>query len=267
LNAIGARVHERTNLSMIRVRNLHKRFGSSHVLRGVDLDIARGEVFVIIGRSGSGKSTLLRCLNFLVEYDEGEVSFNDVLVGYRRRPNGSLVRDTESSINQLRAQMGMVCQSFNLFPHMSVLENVIEGPVFVRHIARREAVVMAEELLAKVGLADKAAAYPSTLSGGQQQRAAIARALAMEPKAILFDEPTSALDPELVGEVLDVMQKLAAEGMTMVIVTHEMSFAREAADRVMMLEEGIALEVGPPEQLFKAPIQARTAEFLRRVQR
>ena len=180
---------------MIRVRNLHKHFGSSHVLRGVDLDIARGEVFVIIGRSGSGKSTLLRCLNFLVEYDEGEVSFNDVLVGYRRRSDGRLVRDSESNINQLRAQMGMVCQSFNLFPHMSVLENVIEGPVFVRHMARRDAVAMAEELLAKVGLADKAAAYPSTLSGGQQQRAAIARALAMEPKAILFDEPTSALDP------------------------------------------------------------------------
>jgi polar amino acid transport system ATP-binding protein len=148
-----------------------------------------------------------------------------------------------------------------------VLENVIEGPVFVRHMVRRDAVLMAEKLLAKVGLADKAAAYPSTLSGGQQQRAAIARALAMEPKAILFDEPTSALDPELVGEVLDVMQKLAAEGMTMVIVTHEMSFAREAANRVMMLENGIALEVGPPEQLFRAPIQARTAEFLRRVQR
>ena len=253
--------------SMIRVRNLHKRFGASHVLRGVDLDVARGEVFVIIGRSGSGKSTLLRCLNFLVEYDEGEVSFNDVLVGYRRRADGSLVRDSESNINQLRAQMGMVCQSFNLFPHMSVLENVIEGPVFVRHMARRDAVAMAEELLAKVGLADKSAAYPSTLSGGQQQRAAIARALAMEPKAILFDEPTSALDPELVGEVLDVMQELAAEGMTMVIVTHEMSFAREAANRIMMLEEGVALEVGPPEQLFRAPIQARTAEFLRRVQR
>jgi polar amino acid transport system ATP-binding protein len=163
--------------------------------------------------------------------------------------------------------MGMVFQSFNLFPHMSVLENVIEGPVVVRRMSRRDAVALAEELLVKVGLADKATAYPSTLSGGQQQRAAIARALAMQPKAILFDEPTSALDPELVGEVLDVMQKLAAEGMTMVIVTHEMSFAREAANRIMMLEDGVALEVGPPEQLFRTPIQARTAEFLRRVQR
>jgi polar amino acid transport system ATP-binding protein len=250
---------------MIRVRNLHKRFGAAHVLRGVDLDIARGEVFVIIGRSGSGKSTLLRCLNFLVEYDEGEVSFDGALVGYRRRADGSLVRDSETNINRLRAQMGMVFQSFNLFPHMTVLENVIEGPVIVRGMPRRAAVIMAEELLAKVGLAAKAAAYPSTLSGGEQLRAAIARALAMEPKAMLFDEPTSALDPELVGEVLDVMQRLAAEGMTMVIVTHEMSFAREAAQRVMMLEDGIAVEVGPPEQLFKAPLQARTADFLRRV--
>jgi polar amino acid transport system ATP-binding protein len=250
---------------IIRVRNLHKRFGAVQVLRGVDVDIDRGEVFVIIGRSGSGKSTLLRCLNFLVEYDEGEISFDGALVGYRRRPDGRLVRDREASINKLRAQMGMVFQGFNLFPHMTVLENIIEAPLHVRGMERRSALQLAEELLAKVGLGDKAAAYPSTLSGGQQQRAAIARALAMQPKAMLFDEPTSALDPELVGEVLEVMQKLAAEGMTMIIVTHEMSFAREAARRIMMLDEGVAIEIGPPEQLFKAPLQARTADFLRRV--
>ena len=250
---------------IIRVRNLHKRFGTLQVLRGVDLDIDRGEVFVIIGRSGSGKSTLLRCLNFLVEYDEGEIIFDSALVGYRRESGGRLVRDSEAKINQLRAQMGMVFQNFNLFPHMSVLENVMEGPLFVRGMERKEAVQLAEGLLLKVGLADKASAYPSTLSGGQQQRAAIARALAMQPKAMLFDEPTSALDPELVGEVLDVMQQLAAEGMTMVIVTHEMSFAREAAHRVMMFDEGAAVEIGPPDQLFKAPMQERTADFLRRV--
>jgi ABC-type polar amino acid transport system ATPase subunit len=250
---------------MIRVKGLHKHFGALHVLRGVDLDVERGEVLCIIGPSGSGKSTLLRCLNFLEEYDAGEVWFGGEIVGYRKNGGGKLVKDNEASVAAMRAQMGMVFQSFNLFPHKTVLENVIEGPIIVRGQKPDEATAMGRELLRKVGLADKERVYPSRISGGQQQRAAIARALAMQPKAMLFDEPTSALDPELVGEVLDVMKSLAGEGMTMVVVTHEMGFAREVADRVLMIDEGIVVEEGPPEQIFNAPRQARTADFLRRV--
>jgi len=250
---------------MIRVQGLHKKFGALHVLRGVDLAVERGEVLVIIGPSGSGKSTLLRCINFLEEYDGGEVWFGDSLVGYRKDAAGRLVRDRETNVAKVRAQMGMVFQSFNLFPHKTVIENVIEGPVIVRRQPVEEARAQGIELLRKVGLADKAEVYPSRISGGQQQRAAIARALAMHPKAMLFDEPTSSLDPELVGEVLEVMKSLAAEGMTMVIVTHEMNFARDVADRVVMIDEGLVVEEGPPKEIFNAPRQARTADFLRRV--
>ena len=250
---------------VIRVRGLQKHFGALHVLRGIDLTVERGEVVVIIGPSGSGKSTLLRCLNFLEEYDGGEVWFENTLVGYRRNEGGRLIRDREKNIARVRAQMGMVFQSFNLFPHKTVLQNVIEGPVVVGGQKPQEAEATGMVLLRKVGLADKSAEYPSRISGGQQQRTAIARALAMHPKAILFDEPTSSLDPELVGEVLEVMKNLAGEGMTMVVVTHEMGFAREVADRVFMLDEGLVVEEGPPEEIFAAPHQPRTAEFLRRV--
>jgi polar amino acid transport system ATP-binding protein len=249
---------------MIRVRGLHKHFGANHVLRGIDLTIERGEVLVIIGPSGSGKSTLLRCLNFLEEYDGGEVWFGDSLVGYRRKPDGTLVRDRERSVARIRAQMGMVFQSFNLFPYKTVLENVIEGPVIVQRHAAAAARTLGLDLLRKVGLSDKADAYPSKISGGQQQRAAIARALAMQPKAMLFDEPTSALDPELVGEVLEVMQGLAAEGMTMVVVTHEMNFARDVADRVVVMDAGQIVEQGEAEEVLLAPKNPRTASFLSR---
>lgn len=250
---------------VIRVSNLHKHFGQHHVLRGIDFTVDRGEVLVMIGPSGSGKTTLLRCLNCLEEYDQGEVWFGDELVGYRRNRAGRIVRDRESHIARVRARMGMVFQSFNLFPHMTVLENVTEGPVIVQRKKREEAIPAARALLDRVGLSDKYDAYPSKLSGGQRQRAAIARALAMQPEAMLFDEPTSSLDPELVGEVLDVMRNLAAEGMTMVIASHEMGFAREVADHVMMMDHGVIVEAGRPEQIFNAPAEARTSEFLRRV--
>jgi polar amino acid transport system ATP-binding protein len=250
---------------MIRAVGLHKHFGSHHVLRGIDLEVERGEVVVIIGPSGSGKSTFLRCLNFLEEYQEGEVWFDGRLVGYRRLTDARRVRERETVVAGLRAEMGMVFQSFNLFPHKTVLENVTEGPVIVKGQPRAQAEAMAVELLKKVGLDDKRGAYPSRLSGGQQQRAAIARALAMQPKAMLFDEPTSALDPELVGEVLDVMKKLAVEGMTMLVVTHEMRFAREVGDRVVMMDDGVVVEVGPPEQIFARPAHSRTAAFLGKV--
>ena len=248
---------------IIRVKDLHKRFGPLEVLRGIDLEVAEGEVLVVIGPSGSGKSTLLRCLNFLEQYDDGEIFFLDQLVGYR--PGARRVLDSPRHLNRVRAQMGMVFQSFNLFPHMSVLANVIEGPTIVLKEPRAEAIERAEKLIKRVGLSDKLHVYPSKLSGGQQQRAAIARALAMRPKAMLFDEPTSALDPELVGEVLEVMKSLAADGMTMVVVTHEMAFAREVADRVVMIDGGKIVEIGPPDQIFNAPRHPRTIDFLRRV--
>jgi polar amino acid transport system ATP-binding protein len=249
---------------MIRAVNVHKHFGDHHVLRGIDLEVYRGEVLVIIGPSGSGKSTFLKCLSFLEEYDDGEVWFDGTLVGYRQA-NGRRLRERESVVSKVRAQMGMVFQSFNLFPHKTVLENVVEGPRIVKRQSPGEAMDIGVTLLKKVGLEDKLHAYPSKLSGGQQQRAAIARALAMQPKAMLFDEPTSALDPELVGEVLDVMKKLAAEGMTMVVVTHEMGFAREVGHRVVMMDEGLVVETGRPDQLFKQPTQSRTIAFLGKV--
>jgi polar amino acid transport system ATP-binding protein len=239
---------------MIKIRNLYKSFGDLEVLKGLDLDVEEGEVVVIIGASGSGKSTLLRCINFLEESDSGEIWVED-----------KLVHHTGSDINAVRQEVGMVFQHFNLFPHMTVLENVIEGPVQVKKVPRKKAVVRARGLLDKVGLSDKAGSYPSSLSGGQKQRVAIARALAMEPKVMLFDEPTSALDPELVGEVLLVMEDLAREGMTMIVVTHEMWFAREAADRVIFMDEGVFLESGSPEKMFTEPEEERTRAFLSKI--
>jgi ABC-type polar amino acid transport system ATPase subunit len=253
--------------TMIKARNVQKYFGKLHVLKGIDLDIVKGEVLAIIGPSGSGKSTFLRCMNFLEEYDHGEIWLGDELIGYRKSPKGALVKDSPARVAAIRARMGMVFQSFNLFPHMSVLENVIAGPTFVQKRQREEAVEQAKSLLTRVGLSSKFDVYPETLSGGQQQRAAIARALAMNPEVMLFDEPTSALDPELVGEVLDVMKSLAADGMTMVVVTHEMQFARDVADRVMMMDDGLRLEIDAPQKIFTNPSHPRTAEFLQRVLR
>ncbi|WP_353120580.1 amino acid ABC transporter ATP-binding protein [Nitratidesulfovibrio sp.] len=239
---------------MITVRNLHKRFGQNEVLRGIDLTVCPGEVVVIIGPSGSGKSTALRCINRLEEITSGKVVVD-----------GHDLYDPATDINYVRTEAGMVFQQFNLFPHMSVLDNVTLGPIRVRRTSRAEANRLGLALLEKVGLADKATAYPDQLSGGQKQRVAIARSLAMQPKVLLFDEPTSALDPELVGEVLEVMRALALEGMTMVIVTHEMGFAREVADRVIFIDQGRIQEEGPPDEFFGAPKNPRLREFLSRV--
>ena len=238
---------------MINIKGLCKSYGDVHVLKGIDLDIREKEVVVIIGPSGSGKSTLLRCMNYLEEPTKGSVSVDGILL------------DGEANINKVREEVGMVFQRFNLFPHMTVLQNIMLAPMKVRNIAREEAEKTARELLARVGLADKADNYPTQLSGGQQQRVAIARALAMKPKVMLFDEPTSALDPEMVGEVLDVMRKLAEEGMTMVIVTHEMGFAREVGDRLLFVDEGKILEQGVPKEVFEHPQQERTRLFLSKV--
>lgn len=239
---------------MIEIRDLQKHFGDHHVLRGVSLHVDKGEVVCLIGPSGSGKSTVLRCINGLESYDGGEI-----------RAFGERVDQNSKTIHTLRSRMGMVFQRFNLFPHRSVLENVMEGPVYVKGERPETARAKAMALLEKVGLAAKARAYPAQLSGGQQQRVAIARALAMEPEAMLFDEPTSALDPELVGDVLEVMRALAREGMTMIVVTHEMGFAREVADRVCFLHSGTIVEEGPAAQVLGAPRQPRTQDFLRRV--
>jgi ABC-type histidine transport system ATPase subunit len=251
--------------AMIKARDVHKSFGQTHVLKGIDLDVARGEVLAIIGPSGSGKSTFLRCMNFLEHYDRGEIWFGDQLVGYRKTTRGALVKDRAPHIAAIRARMGMVFQSFNLFPHMTVLDNVIEGPVVVQRRKREEVIEQAKALLDRVGLSAKTDVYPGTLSGGQQQRAAIARALAMKPDVMLFDEPTSALDPELVGEVLDVMRSLAADGMTMIVVTHEMSFARDVADRIVFMEGGHVIEDASPERFFGAGASERCKQFLGRI--
>ncbi|AWX79793.1 TPA: amino acid ABC transporter ATP-binding protein [Klebsiella variicola subsp. variicola] len=239
---------------MIHINNLHKRFGDSHVLRGISCDIKPQEVVCIIGPSGSGKSTFLRCMNALETVSEGEVVVN-----------GFAAHDQTTDLNKMRESVGMVFQRFNLFPHMTVLENLIMAPMNLRNMPRQQAVDLADALLAKVGLSDKRDAWPSSLSGGQQQRVAIARALAMKPSIMLFDEPTSALDPELVGDVLEVMKNLASEGMTMVIVTHEMGFAREVADRVIFIDQGVIQEEGKPGQIFSAPSNPRTAAFLSKV--
>ncbi|MBB5321581.1 amino acid ABC transporter ATP-binding protein [Marinobacter oulmenensis] len=239
---------------MIKVEQLHKYFGDLHVLKGVDLDVAPQEVVVMIGASGSGKSTLLRCLNFLEMKDDGRILID-----------GEEVDPATTPLNKVREHVGMVFQHFNLFPHMTVLENVIEAPVHVKKTPKAEAIKQGQALLEKVGLGDKGDVYPEKLSGGQKQRVAIARALAMEPSVMLFDEPTSALDPELVGEVLEVMKGLAADGMTMVVVTHEMGFAREVADRVVFLDSGQIAEQGDPETFFEKPQHPKARQFLSRV--
>ncbi|EUB84675.1 amino acid ABC transporter ATP-binding protein [Pseudomonas sp. GM30] len=250
---------------IIEALNIHKAFGDLQILKGISLQVRRGEVVVLIGASGSGKTTFIRCINLLEDIQGGEIRVNGRPMGYRARADGSLVRDSERNIARQRRDIGMVFQRFNLFPHMTALENIIEAPIQVLGVPRQAALEQARALLKRVGLADKAGHYPSMLSGGQQQRVAIARALAMKPQAMLFDEPTSALDPETVGEVLQVMKELAEEGMTMVVVTHEMGFAREVADRVVVLDQGELIEQGPPEQIFSRPPHPRTQAFLSRV--
>ncbi|MDG0875460.1 amino acid ABC transporter ATP-binding protein [Paenibacillus thiaminolyticus] len=239
---------------MIEIHDLHKSYGELNILNGLNMKIEQGEVVVVIGPSGSGKSTFLRCLNLLETPTAGDILFE-----------GMKINDKKHDINATRAKMGMVFQSFNLFPHMSVMDNITLAPIKVKGRSKAEAEAIAMELLKKVGLADKASAYPDQLSGGQKQRIAIARALAMEPHVMLFDEPTSALDPEMVGEVLEVMKSLARDGMTMVIVTHEMGFAREVGDRIVFMDGGHIVEQGPPQQLFSAPQHPRTQEFLGQV--
>ena len=238
---------------MIEIKNLKKSFGDLEVLKGIDLHIDEGEVVVIIGPSGSGKSTLLRCMNFLEEPTAGTVEVDGILL------NG------EENISKVREEVGMVFQRFNLFPHMTVLENITLAPMKVRKIEKERAEITAQELLDRVGLGDKADAYPNQLSGGQQQRVAIARALAMQPKVMLFDEPTSALDPEMVGEVLDVMKKLAERGMTMAVVTHEMGFAREVGTRLLFVDGGYIVEEGKPKEVFENPKEERTKLFLSKI--
>ncbi|MGI9384789.1 MAG: ectoine/hydroxyectoine ABC transporter ATP-binding protein EhuA [Methyloligellaceae bacterium] len=251
-------------LPMVRLNDVRKSFGDLVVLDGVSFDVTRGDVLAIIGPSGSGKSTILRCINFLEEYDDGEIWIEDELLGYRLTDNGGRVRQPEAEIARMRSNVGMVFQSFNLFPHRSVLDNITLAPVSVKGVKRQQARARARELLDKVGLADKIDEYPSRLSGGQQQRVAIARALAMEPKVMLFDEVTSALDPELVGEVLTVMQQLAEEGMTMIIVTHEMQFAHDVSDRLMFIDGGVIVEEGDPAKLLRDPESERLQGFLHR---
>ncbi len=252
---------------MVAATDVHKWFNQTEVLRGVSLTVGRGEVVVIIGPSGSGKTTFLRCLNHLEKIQQGQITIDGENIGYRVENNGKLKEDSEKNISHVRAQIGMVFQRFNLFPHMTALQNVIEAPIHVLGISKAEAEERARQLLQKVGLAHKADAYPNKLSGGQQQRVAIARALAMQPKLMLFDEATSALDPELVGEVLKVMKQLAEEGMTMVVVTHEMGFARDVADRVVVMDQGQIIEQGQPAALFANPQQERTRTFLGMVRR
>ncbi len=239
---------------MIKIKNLHKNFGSLQVLKGIDEEIKQGEVVCIIGPSGSGKSTLLRCLNLLETPDIGQVFIDD-----------EEITDPKVNVNKLRQKMGMVFQQFNLFPHLTILENITIAPTLVSKMSKEDAIEKAEALLTRVGLLDKRDAYPAQLSGGQKQRVAIARALAMNPEIMLFDEPTSALDPEMVGEVLDVMKSLANEGMTMVCVTHEMGFAREVATKILFMDDGVITEKGSPKDIFDNPQNPRTQDFLSKV--
>lgn len=249
---------------MVEAVGVHKRFGVNEVLRGIDFRVDRGQVVCLLGPSGSGKSTFLRCINHLEKINGGSISVDGELVGYRR-VGDRLHELRDDEIAHRRSEIGMVFQHFNLFPHMTVLENLIEAPVQVRHEKPSEAKARGLALLDRVGLADKVDAYPRSLSGGQQQRVAIARALNMRPKLMLFDEPTSALDPELVGEVLDVMRSLAADGMTMIVVTHEIGFAREVADTVTFMDGGVVVESGSPDQVLSNPTHARTRSFLAKV--
>ncbi|WP_083874310.1 amino acid ABC transporter ATP-binding protein [Nocardia paucivorans] len=255
---------ETVSTPMIHADRVHKSFGALKVLKGISLEVGRGEVLCLIGPSGSGKSTFLRCINHLEQITAGRLYVDGELMGYRER-NGRLYELHPREAARQRRDIGMVFQHFNLFPHRTVLGNVIEAPIQVKRLRRAAATARAEELLERVGLADKANAYPAQLSGGQQQRVAIARALAMDPKLMLFDEPTSALDPELVGEVLAVMRELADSGMTMVVVTHEMDFAREVADRLVFMDQGMVVEAGPPEEVLSAPRHDRTKAFLSRL--
>ncbi len=250
--------------TVVHAVDVEKRFGKLDVLKGVSLDVGKGEVVCIIGPSGSGKTTFARCLNHLEKIDGGRIEVNGHLIGYRER-NGKLVEDSQRNIARQRAEIGMVFQRFNLFPHKTALENVIEAPVRVRGTPEKQAIPAGESLLARVGLAEKRDTYPAKLSGGQQQRVAIARALAMNPALMLFDEPTSALDPETIGEVLEVMKELARDGMTMIVVTHEMGFAREVGDRVVMMDDGRVIEEGSPEHFFTAPTHERTKQFLSKI--
>jgi polar amino acid transport system ATP-binding protein len=250
--------------AMVRAEAVHKRFGRLEVLKGITLDVQRGEVMCLLGPSGSGKSTFLRCINHLEKINSGRLSVDGELVGYRE--SGDKLHELhEREVARKRAEIGMVFQHFNLFPHMTALENVTLAPIRVAKFPRGEAESRARDLLGRVGLADKISTYPVALSGGQQQRVAIARALAMQPKLMLFDEPTSALDPELVGDVLDVMRSLARDGMTMIVVTHEMGFAREVADSVVFMDEGVVVESGKPADVLSNPREARTRSFLSKV--
>lgn len=249
---------------MVRAESVCKNFGALHVLKGVTLDVGRGEVLCMVGPSGSGKSTFLRCINHLEQVNAGRLYVDGELIGYRER-GGKLHEMAPRDAARQRRDIGMVFQHFNLFPHRTALDNIIEAPIRVKKVKKDAAVARAKDLLDQVGLAAKADAYPAQLSGGQQQRVAIARALAMNPKLMLFDEPTSALDPELVGEVLAVIKKLAGEGMTMVVVTHEMGFAREVADKLVFMDGGVIVESGPPREVMANPKHERTKEFLSKV--
>jgi polar amino acid transport system ATP-binding protein len=249
---------------VMQAEDVHKRFGKLEVLKGVSLEVSKGETVCIIGPSGSGKTTFLRCINHLEKIDSGRIEVNGHLIGYRER-NGRLVEDSERNIARQRTEIGFVFQRFNLFPHKTALENVIEAPVHVQGVPKDRAADYARALLSRVGLADKLDTYPGKLSGGQQQRVAIARALAMGPALMLFDEATSALDPEVIGEVLAVMEELAKAGITMIVVTHEMGFARKAADRVVMMDEGLIIEEGTPEHFFVEPTHERTKQFLSKI--
>jgi polar amino acid transport system ATP-binding protein len=263
LDAIGGAPRPETEL-VIEATDVEKWFGKLHVIRGVSLTVRRQEVVVICGPSGSGKTTFIRCINHLEKIQGGRIFVNGHLIGYRDE-SGKLVEDKEQNIARQRQEIGMVFQRFNLFPHMTALANIIEAPIRVRGIAEAEATEIGRALLNRVGLAHKADAYPAQLSGGQQQRVAIARALAMKPALMLFDEPTSALDPEMIGEVLEVMKELAREGMTMIVVSHEMGFAREVADRVVMMDDGLIIEAGTPDEFFTNPQHERTKSFLSKI--
>ncbi len=251
-------------MSMIKIEGVHKYFGENHVLDDIDLEIKQGEVMCVVGPSGSGKSTLLRSLNHLERITSGKIYIDNVLMDHREN-NKDILKTDPKKVSALCAELGMVFQRFNLFPHKTVLQNVTIAPITVRKIDKSEAEMKAKELLKKVGLIDKINEYPSRLSGGQQQRVAIARALAMEPKIMLFDEPTSALDPELVGEVLEVMKQLARDGMTMMVVTHEMGFAKEVGTRLIFMDEGKIVEQGTPKEVFENPKNERTKDFFRSI--
>jgi polar amino acid transport system ATP-binding protein len=251
---------------VVDARDVNKWFGRLHVLKDVSIQVKRQETVVIIGPSGSGKTTFIRCINHLEKIQSGRIFVNGHLIGYREAGGGTkLVEDREKNIARQRMEIGMVFQRFNLFPHMTAIENIVEAPIQVRGTPRDEAMAMGRALLERVGLVAKENVYPNQLSGGQQQRIAIARALAMKPALMLFDEPTSALDPEMIGEVLEVMKELAREGMTMIVVSHEMGFAREVANRVVMMDDGVVVEEGTPDQMFSSPTQERTKTFLSKI--